>query len=490
MSPPALRLRRADEARTCADGDGSTAPAEHRAWARRAHLRHKVRDARHYLPTLLAGKGLIGRFAYLVATQVVTVLLGLVYWTTVARLVVPGQVGLASTAMFAASLIAALGVLGLTSLVLVVLGPADAGERRAIVSTSVTLSAILTGAIALGVWGASRFMGPSFRRVGADPVTALLFVLGTSTFTAVTVLDAVCIGLRRGPVQLARNIVSAGLKVALAGACVLLGFRTTTGLLGAWDASMLISVPIVPLMLRLHRHAPAYSLRQRVALVRRFGMLSLRHHLLNVAISSVAFFLPVVAALFTVPEQMAYFSMAQLVSASALLLPFLLTMSLFVESSGDHELLRRNLRRTLPVGLGCCLLVLGVLEPGGPLVLSVFGHNYVTHGLIPLRLLLLGGLPYVAKDHFVAVRRAQERLGEAAKIGAISTLAEIAAAALGGWLGGLNGLCFGWLCCTVLEATYFLPRVLAVLRSSAPTPTLGTELALETVALSEPSALR
>lgn len=421
---------------------------------------------RRRLPALLSGSGLLGRFAYLVATQLVTVVLGLLYWTTVARMVPADQVGLATTAMFSASLIGALGVLGITSLMLVQLGQVSPSERRTLVSTGVVVSGVVTGAISLGVWAASGMLGPSFHRIGADPVEALLFVLGTATQTAVTVLDAVAIGMRRGPVQLARNLVAAGLKVGFAVGVVMLGVHTTTGLLAAWDLSLLASIPIVPPLLHLHRHAPAPRLADRLAVVRRHGGLALRHHALNVALSTMGFFLPVVAALFSTPEEMAYFSMAQVVSGCALLFPFLLTMSLFVESSGDDSLLRHNLRRTLPVGFGCALAVLVLGELFGPFILSVFGRAYVVHGLLPFRLLLLAAIPYVAKDHFVAVRRAQERLGEAARVGALSTAAEIAAAALGGALGGLDGLCIGWVCCTVVEAGYFFPKVLAVFRGA------------------------
>lgn len=444
----------------------------------RATLRERLPELRSQLPGLLAGRGLIGRFAYLVATQVVTVLLGLVYWMVVARLVPAPRVGVASTAMFSASLIAALGVLGMTSLVLVILGDLPRHDQRAVVSTTVLVAGTVTAAIALAVWGVSPVMGPSFQRLGADTTNALLFVLGTGVFTASSVLDAIAIGMRRGPVQLLRNVVYAVLKVSLVVVAVLLGARTTTGILVAWDAAMLISFPVVFRALRLHQGTAAPTWRDRLAVIRRYGTLSLRHHILNVAISAVGFFLPVVAAMFAAPRDMAYFSMAQLVAGSALLLPFLLTMSLFVESSGDEELLRRNLRRTLPVGLACAVFVIAVLEPGGGIVLGFFGHDYVTHGLFPLRVLLLGGLPYVAKDHFVAVRRAQERLGEAAKIGAISTLVEIAAASAGGALAGLDGLVLGWLAATVLEAMYFAPRVIEAMRvRPAPvahlSPTLG-----------------
>ena len=67
-----------------------------------------------------------------------------------------------------------------------------------------------------------------------------------------------------------------------------------------------------------------------------------------------------------------------------------------------------------------------------------------TNGTTALRLLVLVGPAYVIKDHYVAIRRAQGRLGHAAKVMAAGTSAEAAGAALGGISWGVTGLCVGW----------------------------------------------
>ena len=63
------------------------------------------------------------------------------------------------------------------------------------------------------------------------------------------------------------------------------------------------------------------------------------------------------------------------------------------------------------------------------------------NGTTALRLLVLVGPAYVIKDHYVAIRRAQGRLGHAAKVMAVGTSAEAAGAALGGIYWGMTGLC-------------------------------------------------
>ena len=56
-----------------------------------------------------------------------------------------------------------------------------------------------------------------------------------------------------------------------------------------------------------------------------------------------------------------------------------------------------------------------VAEVAAPLALRIFGPAYVMNGTTALRLLVLVGFGYVIKDHYVAIRRAQGRLGHAAK---------------------------------------------------------------------------
>ena len=127
-----------------------------------------------------------------------------------------------------------------------------------------------------------------------------------------------------------------------------------------------------------------------------------------------------------------------------MVIPYLLALSLFAEISGDQSLLHRHVRRTLPFGLALCFGIVVVAEVAAPLVLRIFGPGYAANGTTALRLLVLVGPAYVIKDHYVAIRRAQGRLGHAAKVMAAGTCAEAAGAALGGIYWGTTGLSAGW----------------------------------------------
>jgi O-antigen/teichoic acid export membrane protein len=204
------------------------------------------------------------------------------------------------------------------------------------------------------------------------------------------------------------------------------------------------------------------NLSRQVALARRYGVLSLKHHVLNLSINSVFYIVGLIAALLIPPQQLAYFSTAFLLESTAMVIPYLLALALFAETAGDQSLLHRHVRRTLPLGLALCGGIVVVAEVAAPLALRIFGPAYAMNGTTALRLLVLVGFGYVIKDHYVAIRRAQGRLGHAAKRMAAGTCAEAVAAALGGIYWGMTGLCIGWVVATSCEAVVLLPAVIRV----------------------------
>ncbi len=123
-----------------------------------------------------------------------------------------------------------------------------------------------------------------------------------------------------------------------------------------------------------------------------------------------------------------------------------------------------HVRRTLPFGLAICTAIVVGVELVAPYVLHVFGPAYAQNGSTALRLLILVGPSYVIKDHYVAIRRAQRRLTDAAPIMALGTLAEAASSVLGAAIGDMNGLCIGWAVAASCEALLLSPAVMKVFR--------------------------
>src|SRR5215471_16311826 len=412
---------------------------------------------------------LFTNFGYLAAKQGATAVLGLVYWAVATHLFSARDVGLAAAASSTALFLAAIGALGIPLLLLAELESIPAPARRVTFSTGMYISCLTVLILSLGTLVLSPFLGASLRIIGADPAMAALFVIGSVATMAALTFSNAAIGVHRGSAQLWQGSLASALKLACVAALVVVGIRTAPGLLFAWALTMAVSVVVCMPMLRLEpTPAGEGNISHRVALARRYGALSLKHHVLNLSINSVFYIVGLIAALLLLPRQLAYFTAAFLLESTAMVIPYLLALSLFAEISGDQSLLHRHVRRTLPLGLALCGGIVVVAQVAAPFALRIFGPGYVINGTTVLRLLVLVGPAYVIKDHYVAIRRAQGRLGHAAKVMAAGTCAEAVGATLGGIYWGMAGLSIGWAVSSSIEAVVLLPAVLRVFRR-APT---------------------
>ena len=404
-------------------------------------------------------------FGYLVARQGATAAIGLIYWAVVTHLFDARDVGLAAAAASTGLLLAAFGALGVPLLLLAEIETIEATKRRVVFTTGLAIAGAVVLILAIGTMALSPFLGKSLKLIGEDPVTAALFIVGAVATMAGLTLDNLAIGLHRGDAQLWRGSLSSILKLACVGVLVLASTRTSAGLIFAWTVSLVISFLVCIPMLRLERTPSGEgTISSRVAIVRRFGKLSLQHHVLNLSIGLASFIVPLTATLIITPPEVAYFSAAFLLSATLLIIPYLLALSLFAERSGDPGLLHRHVRHTLPVGIALSGAIVLVVEFAAPYALRIFGPAYAANGTTALRILILVGPAYVIKDHYVSIRRAQGRLSHAAKVMALGTTAEVSGAALGGLLWGLTGICAGWAVAASCEAVFLLPAVLEVFR--------------------------
>jgi O-antigen/teichoic acid export membrane protein len=194
----------------------------------------------------------------------------------------------------------------------------------------------------------------------------------------------------------------------------------------------------------------------------RFQLPSARKHFsLNLILQSSSYTLPVLVALVAQPREVAYFNAAWRSAGALLTVPFMLTLALFAATADDESRLTDRIRITVPLGLvlaSCCAAL--AITLGGE-VMHVFGAAYASHGAGFLRLLVLAGPLLVIKDHYVAIRRVQGQLHEAARLILVATILEVTGALVGGLMFGVTGLCVGWLLALAVEACATGPMVVS-----------------------------
>ena len=390
----------------------------------------------------------------LVGTQAATSVLGLLFWAIASRGFTAEQFGVANAAVSAMGLLAALGTLGLGTLLISLLPLTDQGVRRVTVRTALCIAAAAATVLAVVVpFVAVHVLGlGNLDPIAGSPGHASLFALGTGLAALALVLDQAVLVLGSGTLQLERNVVASATKVLVLLLLALAGEVDGMAIFAAWAVGTLVSLPLVAHRTRGGR--PLQSSKRLVdfSSMRGLGRRALSHHALNTTLQSPLMLLPVIVTASISAGANAGFGAALQLTGFVFALPYALSIGLFAAAEGDDAEVLRRMRVTIPLGLSVSLAADVVLLPLAPLVLRIFGEGYADDGATVLRVLVLAGLPFVIKDHFVALRRVQGRTSQATMVLVAFTVAELAAALVGARLGGVVGLSVAWVGVLFVEA--------------------------------------
>ena len=402
--------------------------------------------------------------ASLVSTYAITSVLGLAFWLVAARQFPIGSVGVAGASVATMLLLGTLGTCGLGTLLIARLPHTEQGRRRVLVRTALALAGAVGFVLAAVVPFAAIAVGiTGLRSITGTPATAALFAVGTALMAIAIVVDQAVLVIGNGNLQLERNSVASLAKLVFLVALAAAGQSGGMAIFLAWTLGTLVSLPLVAWRTRGGRALAAPGRLLDRTTLRGLGGQALSHHSLNTALQAPLQLLPLLVLIGVSAESNGVFSTALQVTGAIFALPFAIAVALFASARGDERDLLDRIRLTLPLSLGISLLGNLVLFPLAGPVLSLFGAEYSAQGVEVLRILALAGLPFVVKDHFVALRRVQGRTTEATAVMVGTGALELAAAAVGLALDGLVGLCVWWLGALLVEALVLaLPLLVAV----------------------------
>jgi O-antigen/teichoic acid export membrane protein len=400
----------------------------------------------------LRSRALVRNASSLFGATTITSLLGFVFWAVAARLAPTSQVGTASAAVAGMQLCGTLATLGLGTLLLGELARRPAHRFR-LVGSALAISGsagVLGGVVTAVVLTTST----TDSLPGEGLAAAALFVAGCA-FTALTaVLDQALIGLGKSGPQLTRNVVFSVVKLALLPAMALVVPLTAVQIYAAWLLGHVVS--LVLLGVRVSRGvwrqllAPGMSLRG-------LGRSALAHHVTNTASHAPLLVLPVVVMARLGAESNAAFYAATLLASSLWVIPSHLSTALFATAGVDPSSFGRELRLSLRVSAAVSCLAIGVGAPLAGVLLSLFGPEYrqASTGLV---MLLLATPAFAVKALYIAVCRAQGRLGLGATVTLWGSVLEVVAGAWGTAF-GLTGVCAAFGAALLIEAVVFWPRL-------------------------------
>jgi hypothetical protein len=99
---------------------------------------------------------------------------------------------------------------------------------------------------------------------------------------------------------------------------------------------------------------------------------------------------------------------------------------------------------------------------------------------------VIGSIPLVIKDHYIAIRRIQSQVAKAMLPLVAGGMLELVGAAWGAHLGGIVGLSLGWLIAVCIEAAFmFLPVHHAIRKRKLPIQTPAESKRTEPVRLAD-----
>ncbi len=429
---------------------------------------------------------LLSNASSLIGTTIVTSGFGFIYWWVAARLFVPEAVGLSSAAISAMTLLGTASILGLGTLLVGEL-PRHQGEEASLISAALLLvggigwiSGIILAIIA-------PHISPSLAPLGASWGAITLFAFGTSLTAITIVLDQAVIGLWQGGVQLFRNAFFSIAKLVLLFVFVFLLSRSMgLAIYASWAVGNVLS--LIPLV--------GYALWKGVwtrqvyhpqwKLLWKLGPSALQHHALNLILRAPALVLPILVAILLSVTMNAWFYVAFMIANFVFSVPLALTTVLFASKSSEPEALTSKIRLTLSISFIITLLANIVLSLGTQPLLSLFGHSYAVQAAWSLRLLGLAAFPLLLKNHYVVLCRIQDQMARAIVLMVAGLVLELGSATLGAFLGGLTGLCLGWVIALCIEGVFMSPRVLKAVQLPVATLSRSTPLLLNVENVEEP----
>jgi O-antigen/teichoic acid export membrane protein len=398
----------------------------------------------------------VGNALSLFGTTVVTSALGFAFWVVAAHLFTPAAIGASGAAISAIQLLAMASMLGLGTLLI---GELSSGVQGgpALVTTALITSAVVGIAAGCGFAFVLRAMSTSDEISGGIAGVAL-FAATTGLSAALLVFDDATLGFSRASWQFWRNLLFSLLKLlALPVAAVLLGLRSSSGLIGTWLAGALLSLIVVALLAR--RARMRLIVRPRRELFGTYGATALTHHCLNVSSEAPRLLMPVLVAGFLSPVVNARFYTALLLVGFAYIVPAHLSTALFGVGRRNRALLSRELRRTIRisavVGIGS-LVVFGI---GGRLLLAMFGSDY---GVAWAPLAILGSATFLRgiRPHYIAVCRVNGDLVRSALISCVGSGLEIGVVVFAlAMHGGLVLVSSAWVVVMMVEGVILWPTV-------------------------------
>jgi len=369
---------------------------------------------------------------FIMLASLIGSLLGFVFLYVVYQTYDLTDAGYAATMVNTVTFLVGIGSLGMPIALVRFLPESD--DPTALVNTSLSISGVLSAALALAFVASLGFWSPNLLVVFGHPVYLLIIPLTALAYAFGPVLDQAAIALRRADLFAIRVVLLSVIKVPLpilfvtAFATVLGG---TLGVYMSWSLSFAVSVIVVGLVL-LPRVIPGYRPRPRLSRRRLRPMFrfSVGNWLAGL-IGSAGSLLLTLLIINTLPKATASTATAVYYAVTVMagiltVIPQATMTSLYAEASQRNANRRRDERRAIALSIALLIPAIVGMWVFADILLRLFEKPTLADlGAQPLRILSLSSIPVFLNSVFgtrVRVRKEIIPLIVSAAIGSAVTL--------------------------------------------------------------------
>jgi glucosyl-dolichyl phosphate glucuronosyltransferase len=336
----------------------------------------------------MAGDKLVRSSLFLTSNKVGGAILAFVFWFVVARIFTPEQVGIATSLINSAGMIAFLSMCGLD--ITIIRFHSSGREPNALVTQSLAIVSAVAAVMAAGYVMLVPYYEPSLGFVRSNILYAVGLVAGSVLGSISMLTDAVFIAMRKTECNLYINCLLHGLA-----RMVLLFLLTGLGAYGIFGSTIVAYLIVVVGSLLYLTRATAFrfDFRLRGGIPRHQVGYSASGYVASVFAMAPRMILPLIALHSLGNAGAGYY---YLTFQMATIIYWLATgagEALLSEGAFDESQLPRLLRRSAILSMALIIPSVLVLWLAGPDLLSLFGHDYVEHGSELVSVLALGALP-------------------------------------------------------------------------------------------------
>ncbi|MCL0094973.1 polysaccharide biosynthesis C-terminal domain-containing protein [Dehalococcoidia bacterium] len=345
---------------------------------------------------------------YLIAAGAVNALLGFAFWLIAARFYSAVDVGLASAAISAASLLAMLANLGL-GYGLIRFLPHSGKNASSIINSCFSLGSLTSVVLALIFLGGINLWSPALLFIKQNPVYLTAFVLFTLVSTLSNLTAVTFVAERRAGFVLAKGIIFNLLRLPLV--ILLAAFFYSFGIFASLTIALGVAL-LIGISFFLPQAQPGYrpffAVNRKV--VNEILLFSFANYLSILFWAAPGVVLPIMVVNLLGAELNAFFYIAWAIGGVLIMIPTAASASLFAEGSYEQERLGINIWRSLKMILLLLVPLVVLVLAFADKLLLLFGIAYSENATTLVRILAISSLPLAVNTVYLAIKRVEKKL--------------------------------------------------------------------------------